>query len=196
MNRQERLKFCKVCKKQSYDQLKGIICSLTDDLASFENFCEYYEEDAILVVENKKKEDESDLDVNMASQGKRLANRLLDYVFILVLALVFGVILGLIGVFFNFPDVFNEDLNLLQRYFLGFMLSSVYYVVLEATTGRTIAKFITGTKVVNKDGKKPGFTEILGRTLCRAIPFEAFSFLSTSYGLHDRLSNTKVVNVK
>jgi len=39
MTREEHLHFCKVCEKKSFHMNKGIICSLTGDIASFEQTC-------------------------------------------------------------------------------------------------------------------------------------------------------------
>jgi type II secretory pathway pseudopilin PulG len=51
--------------------------------------------------------------------------------------------------------------------------------------------------VVNLDGTKPSFLRIVGRSLCRDIPFEVLSFLfgEYPYGWHDRISKTMVVPV-
>jgi uncharacterized RDD family membrane protein YckC len=73
-----------------------------------------------------------------------------------------------------------------------------YYIVLEAAFGWTIAKLITGTRVVRIDGTKPTFPQALGRTFARFIPFEPFSvlFSDSKLGWHDSLSNTRVVKVR
>lgn len=48
--------------------------------------------------------------------------------------------------------------------------------------------------VVNKFGDKPDFKTVLIRSLCRNIPFEAFSFLNPgNSGWQDALSKTKVI---
>ena len=71
-----------------------------------------------------------------------------------------------------------------------------YYVLFEALTGRTPAKYITGTRVVNMMGGKPSFGQILGRSAARFIPLEPFSFFGSSRrGWHDSLSHTRVVRV-
>ena len=56
--------------------------------------------------------------------------------------------------------------------------------------GRTLGKFITGTKVVSADGETPTASQIVGRTFCRMIPFEAFSFARETcpVGWHDKFS--------
>ena len=71
---------------------------------------------------------------------------------------------------------------------------TLYYAISECLTGRTIGKLITGTKVVDADGNKPSFGKALGRSLCRHIPFEPFSVLSSdARGWHDSIPKTWVV---
>lgn len=71
-----------------------------------------------------------------------------------------------------------------------------YYTLLEALCGRTLGKLVMGTKVVRKDYSRPGFWQILGRSLCRLIPFETLSILGGERMWHDRLSGTMVVDVR
>lgn len=72
-----------------------------------------------------------------------------------------------------------------------------YYFIFELAFGQTVAKMLTGTKVVSVGGEKPTVPALIGRSLARYIPFEVFSFLFYgSYptkGWHDRLSGTLVV---
>lgn len=78
------------------------------------------------------------------------------------------------------------------------VLAVGYYVVWEATTGRTPGKYLTGTKVVDAQGQRPSFGQIVGRSLARFIPLEPLSFI-TRYerrGWHDRLSKTYVVKTR
>ncbi|OIQ19411.1 MAG: hypothetical protein BM549_10735 [Lacinutrix sp. MedPE-SW] len=85
----------------------------------------------------------------------------------------------------------RENLN----YFM-IALYYLYYLIFEYTTGQTIGKIITKTKVVNIDNDlKPSFSTILLRTLCRLIPFEIISYLFSVNGLHDRLSKTTLKNI-
>jgi len=46
MNRENQLKFCRKCTKQKFDLQKGIICGVTDEVASFEDNCELFEMDS------------------------------------------------------------------------------------------------------------------------------------------------------
>ncbi len=69
-----------------------------------------------------------------------------------------------------------------------------YYLVLEGLFNISAGKCATNTCIVNETGERPGFLKVLGRTFCRLIPFEAFSFLGAgARGWHDSLTNTYVV---
>lgn len=122
-----------------------------------------------------------------ASTGTRFWNYVLDIIGFYVCIFILGMILGLTN---N-----NEILELFDNPFFGILLIFLYYLLIEGFTSRSFGKLITKTKVVNTDGEKPSFSQILKRTLCRLIPFEGFSFLGNSNGLHDRLSNTRVVKI-
>jgi len=67
-----------------------------------------------------------------------------------------------------------------------------YYYIMEVNYQKTVAKFITKTKVVTDKGSKPNKGDILVRTFCRLIPLDRISFLFTRNGFHDRLSNTQI----
>lgn len=64
------------------------------------------------------------------------------------------------------------------------------------TKGRTIGKYITGTRVIRTDGQNPTFEEYLIRNISRLVPFDAFSFLGGGNGWHDSWSDTRVINIK
>ena len=121
-----------------------------------------------------------------AGPGSRLVNYLFDVLALLLLASAVGAILGALGLR---AWMVGESSSLL----IAFLISMAYYCLLEGLTSRTLGKFITGTYVVTDEGLKPGFAAIVRRTLCRFIPLEILSFLFSSIGLHDRLSNTRVV---
>ncbi|SFF31605.1 RDD family protein [Sunxiuqinia elliptica] len=196
MTRDEQLSYCKVCKHQTFDARQGIICGLTNAPADVELSCQFYEEDAEQKAQHELKAQETEILKQTASQSKRFANYLIDLVFYLIFSFFFGIILGLILVLFS-PDslwIFEED-NRLINYALGVIAGMIYYSTLEIVCGRTPAKFITKTKVVDEHGEQPKISTILVRSLCRFIPFEPFSFLgSEGSGWHDRLSKTKVIN--
>lgn len=68
-----------------------------------------------------------------------------------------------------------------------------YYFLFELLTGQTIGKMITKTTVVTTKGQKPSFVAILIRTLSRLIPIDFISYLFSVHGIHDFLSQTKLV---
>ena len=77
---------------------------------------------------------------------------------------------------------------------LEVVLLLYFYLILEGVFKTTPGKCITATVIVNEDGESPTFAQILGRTFCRIIPFDALSFLGLeARGWHDSLSGTYVV---
>src|SRR5688500_1248606 len=48
MNRDQHLAFCSRCTNRKFDSDKGIICSLTNDIAAFESSCENYKVDTAM----------------------------------------------------------------------------------------------------------------------------------------------------
>ncbi len=119
-------------------------------------------------------------DWQLASTGQRFANFMLDSIIRTILfyaVLYLFVILDMseAAVFFSLP------------------IMLLYYIVPELAFGRTPAKFITGTRVVSRDGSPLTFWRILGRTLSRFVPFEVFSFMNGPPGWHDTWSNTLVI---
>jgi len=132
-----------------------------------------------------------------ASKGKRFLNYLIDHIGLLAFGMGAGLLLALMeelgwGVGFDF-----EEENKLQDWIFGAVVALVYYSFFETLFGRTPAKWITGTKVVNLNGTKPGFGSILGRTFARIVPFEPLSFLGGGdSGWHDKWSDTVVVDLR
>ncbi|WP_108807662.1 RDD family protein [Aquimarina spinulae] len=192
MTRQEYLQFCKICTNQKFDSKQGIVCRLTDAIANFEDTCTTFEEDPILAEKEKQLTITRTVVGKEASQGKRFTNYILDSICILVFGFVFGIVVAFI--FPSMLSILETDSRIID-YGLGFILGMIYYSFFEITTGRTIGKLITGTKVVDEYGNNPDMQTILVRSLCRHIPFNAFSFLGDGSGWHDTLSKTKVIEV-
>jgi uncharacterized RDD family membrane protein YckC len=120
----------------------------------------------------------------VASLYKRLGNMVLD-------SIISGIAVTLIS-----SAIFGFGTESLSSSLLIIVLSISYYTVSEVLWQKTPAKFITGTKVVMRDGSKAPFKNILGRSFARIIPFEQLSFLFRKYpiGWHDQLSGTVVVD--
>jgi uncharacterized RDD family membrane protein YckC len=140
--------------------------------------------------------DEAEGNYSLASRGQRFANFLLDTIFLYIFAIVVGVALGLLFGDALFGDERNTGLDLL----FGVMLTLLYYAIPEALWGKTAAKLITKTQAFNKDGSRLTWGRAIGRSFCRWIPFEPFSFFGGDNegprGWHDKISGTKVVSLK
>jgi len=128
-----------------------------------------------------------------AERWRRFVNAIVDYIGFFVLSLVIGVILGLAGG----ADAAEKLEGPLMQYLTGIIVMLLYYVPQEAMFGRTLGKLVTGTKVVDENGNPPSWGSAFGRTLCRFIPFEAFSFFkSDARGWHDSIPKTYVVKAR
>ncbi len=91
----------------------------------------------------------------------------------------------------------NLGTNTILQYTITTSIALLYYNICEIFTARTVGKYFTQTIVVDENGEKPNHETILIRSLCRLIPFNAFSFLGISgRGWHDTISKTYVVNKK
>jgi uncharacterized RDD family membrane protein YckC len=126
-----------------------------------------------------------------ASRTTRAANYFLDLCLLCVLFLGFLFLVGF-GVSFvdpNLPHVLTGYISLL---FIAWVF--IYFLGCEwLLQGRTLAKYITGTRALGLNGTALTMEQAVLRTLCRFIPFDNFSFLFMKQGFHDMLSNTRVV---
>lgn len=120
-----------------------------------------------------------------AGKGLRLINRLIDSAVILYYLfsrIIEGGLIGQVG-------RHNEYLVLLLMEGISII---VFYLLLEGIFNTTPGKCATDTVIVNENGERPSFSQILGRSFARLIPFDALSFLGAR-GWHDSLSGTWVV---
>jgi uncharacterized RDD family membrane protein YckC len=140
-----------------------------------------------------------------ASKEKRFINYIVDKIIFYALLLVFFFILGIAiellsadsKWFWDFMDDLENVNPWLDRLYTAIIFIILYMISEIILKGRTIGKYITKTKVVLKDGSKPKVSDIILRSLCRLIPFDALSFLgSEGRGWHDSVSDTYVVDVK
>lgn len=150
---------------------------------------------------NKKEDTSMDALNRRASKVERFVNWVVDFLFI-VWGGFFLIMFGVGGLLW---DLYRVDIGgdvagvviLLGWWFL-------YYFILELAFGRTVGKFITGTKVVNREGEKPSAGKIALRTLIRFVPFEALSGFRISNEestwargcWHDDWSDTVVVKTR
>lgn len=135
----------------------------------------------------------------LASNNKRFLNYILDHIFFMFVLVVIGFILGILIALFNSIAIslWIQSLGDWGWNLILLLISLTYYILFESLSGRTLGKLITGTIVVNENGKTPDFGTIFKRSLCRLIPFNAVSFLfNPSLGWHDSISDTYVVDKK
>lgn len=123
-----------------------------------------------------------------ASTGQRFVTWIIDYVCIVVFSGALGVVIGVLGLQ-SLLDGFAANL-------FGIFAMLLYYIGLEAATGRTLGKMVAGTRVVRVDGSKPGVLTVLGRSCARFIPFEPFSAFGGGQMWHDSLSKTRVITTR
>jgi uncharacterized RDD family membrane protein YckC len=129
-----------------------------------------------------------------AVMHKRFLNYLVDYYCMVILLTTIYIIVGLITQKPLPDDSDTSHINLVYAILFFF----AYYTFFEAIWGKTPGKFVSRTKVVTKDGKKPNFSTILKRGLCRLVPFDMLSFLRerNPEGWHDKWVGTIVVDEK
>lgn len=123
-----------------------------------------------------------------APRWKRFANMFLDNI---IMFMAFFSFARLIPLFGQLEENIGEQMTMVV--FL-LMARLIYYPVFEILLQATPGKYLTETRVTTITGKRPTPDAIWSRTFSRLIPFEAFSFLSSAPGWHDKLSNTTVAS--
>ena len=137
---------------------------------------------------------------NKATQGQRFLNFLIDNVVIrIALAYVTGVAVGYLLTLLSPEFYYSLSYNKSRLYLISVLIVLIdyilYYSLFEGIfKGRTVGKFITGTKAINENGMELTFKNALLRSVCRLIPFEAFSGLGTPW--HDSITNTMVIKAR
>ena len=133
---------------------------------------------------------------NKADKGLRFANFLIDTFIFYSCFIIFGFIVGFAAVVLTSDASFIEKLEninpILDRIVTALIMVLYFFGIETLTKGRSVGKFITGTKVVTLEGTLPTSNVFFKRSLCRIIPFEAFSFLGEN-GWHDSIPKTAVV---
>ena len=125
-----------------------------------------------------------------ATFGQRFAGNFVDGIFLNIVA---SGGFFLVGMFAETVPILAVVIAAVTVVFL-----LLYYFIFEGITGRTVGKYVAGTKVVQEDGSKVSFVQVIGRTFCRLIPLEIFSFLlyddkSRPVFWHDSIPKTRVV---
>jgi hypothetical protein len=130
----------------------------------------------------------------LASKWRRLTHFVIDFGGCLVLSQM----IRLIGMLIN-GSIFTSMLSGVGGPVFDVFVFILYYLASEFLSGRTLGKLVTRTRVISWSGGGGGrlrFGQVLTRTLLRLVPLEQLTFLAGSPGLHDRLSNTRVVLIR
>ena len=122
--------------------------------------------------------------------GTRVFGFLIDMFF--VLALSFAAFKG-----WSFY-VFYYGYEYISFYYFLALITFLYYLFFESIFRRTPGKWLSLSKVVNNNGGKPSFLQIVVRSLVRVpgmiiIDCACFPFLEKT--LHDYVSRTQVVEI-
>lgn len=134
----------------------------------------------------------------LAPKGRRFLNRLIDWVLIYGVTVLIYIALATIWKPMEQLLITIENGDISGR-LLDILITALFSVILYTLQeyllkGKTIAKYITGTRAVTTDDRHIELGTALKRSLCRHIPFEPFSFLGEgAEGWHDTMSQTKVI---
>lgn len=135
------------------------------------------------------------LPIECAGKWRRFFNWLIDKSVLYVLTVVVLTILVAVDGE-HWADRYDA-LGFWWQLLLRLALMLVYYVTLEGLFGISIGKLVTGTRVVDEQGRAPTPIQTVTRTICRFIPFEplslAFSDDDRTRGWHDSIARTYVV---
>lgn len=134
---------------------------------------------------------------DQASQGQRFLNFLIDNVVIrIALVYITGIAVGYVLMALSPEFAYSLSGNKTRLYLISVLIVLIdyifYYTLFEGLfKGKTIGKYITGTKAINENGMELTFKDAFLRSACRLIPLEAFSGLGTPW--HDSVTNTIVI---
>jgi uncharacterized RDD family membrane protein YckC len=136
-----------------------------------------------------------------ASYNLRIINYIIDTISYFIICLFLLFLSGVAYRLFDSEELllsFEAGVTTLKGFFSWFAVWLFYYFFMEATFQKTIGKFVTGTKVVTKNGSKPDFIKVLIRTLIRAVPLGFLSMNENRLGIfwRDIASGTYVIDTK
>jgi uncharacterized RDD family membrane protein YckC len=136
-----------------------------------------------------------------ASTGQRFLNFLIDNLLMRYgVNYLTGYAIGLV-IALSYPEFLsNIGTNSLSFFLLAYLISiinyCIYYIICEKLfNGYTLGKIITGTKAIREDGNPLTLKDAFIRTICRLVPFEAFSGFKTR-PWHDEWSKTMVIKAR
>jgi uncharacterized RDD family membrane protein YckC len=132
-----------------------------------------------------------------ASIGKRFINYMVDIILFSFLLVFILVAAAPVYPLMN-KIMAQQPLDLTERFVIWFMYG-LYMSVLESVLkGKSVGKYITGTRAVNINGHPVSRETAFARGLIRIVPFEQISALTFDFSAplmwHDRWSKSIVVD--
>lgn len=141
------------------------------------------------------------VEYNKTNLWVRFAHLIIDRIVVFSLFAAFGVFSSLtyqlLGIEY-FIEIAEKlaSVNKFTDIIITTLVYLLYLTLMEYfTKGRTVGKYITGSKVISTDGTEPKFQDYVIRNLSRIVPFDALSFFGEN-GWHDSWSDTRVINIK
>ena len=138
---------------------------------------------------------------NKAEKLLRFVNFILDFPLCFLLIIILSSISIRLYSFFTSSDLTEvaysiANMNEYLKRLLIILSYAIFMFLFEfLTNGRSLGKLITGTIVVKTDATDLTVQDYFKRNICRAIPFESFSFIGKN-GWHDTIYDTRVVKKK
>ena len=117
--------------------------------------------------------------------GTRVLNFLVDTILIAIISGLSYHGWNIYVLFYHYPG-FNFG-----WFFFGTLF--IYYSVFESIFARTPGNWVTYSKVVNRKGQRPSFSQIFWRSITRIIIIDMFFIPFLDKTLHDYTSKTEVV---
>jgi len=142
---------------------------------------------------------ENEIYAEPASTGQRFANYLIDIIIFYVVLFAIGTAIGL-GYVASETTLDSRGTSLTGSGFTDYVLIYAIYIFCYtlfegASKGRTVGKWITGTKAVAENGADINWGDAFKRSLSRIVPFEPLSAFG-GHPWHDRWTHTKVIKVR
>lgn len=118
-------------------------------------------------------------------EGTRILNFLIDTALIFTIAYFGSKTWNWYVLYWNYPH-YNFG-------WFFFAALFVYYTIFEGIFSRTPGKWLSFSKVVNRNGSRVSFVRVLLRSLVRLTVIDLFFIPFLGKPLHDQLSGTTVV---
>jgi uncharacterized RDD family membrane protein YckC len=132
-----------------------------------------------------------------ASTGKRFINYLVDIILFSFLLLFILIAIAPVYPLFN-KIMERQVLDLADRFAITFIYALYMSVMESVLKGKSVGKYITGTRAVDINGLPVSHQTAFTRGLIRMVPFEQISAISFDFSpplmWHDRWSKSIVVD--